>query len=374
MAEAWQEKPKDPKQAKAEQKHQDELKADAELGAKYAERADKELKPSKNQEYIDRVQRIGGELADIANKNRVETTWGDKRLNPYAYRFKVVEKEEVNAFSLPGGFIYVYEGLVKYCESDDELAGVLAHEIAHASMRHLATLQREQSKVDLFTLPLILISLLSGGDAGSAGITLGTLANQALASGWGQNAERAADYGGFQYMVRSRYNPVGMLTFMEKLARDQRSIEAIDWGIYRTHPPSKERAMSLQGFILGQRLPLKRSAVTTSFRVIPKIEDKGGVAMHFNTRVLFRLGGPNALDRAERISATLNDFFDEVPELYVVGMSGESTVTYRQRPLFQLTDVDAELTGLTLAQTTAGAVRSIKRELYMLAFRVWDAR
>lgn len=374
---AWQDKAKaDQKAEKDAKRHQEDLKNDVELGKKYSEQADKELKASTNQEYIDRVARIAGELALIARTTQVECTWGDKRLNPYEYNFKVVENKEVNAFSLPGGYIYVYDGLLKYVESDDELAGVLAHEISHASFRHLATLQREQSKLDIFTLPLILISILAGGSnssGGTAGVLLGNLANQALASGWGQNAERAADYGGFQYMARSKYNPVGMLTFMEKLARDQRALESLDLGIYRTHPPSRERASAIERYILEAKLPLKRSAVATSFRVETKPDDKGGIVLQFNRRPLIKLGGDDALKRADELAPRLNDFFDSVPELYDVVLSG-STVNYRGAPLLSVTEDDAKVQGLRLDEAAQSALRSIKRELYMLAFRVWDAR
>ncbi len=117
---------------------------------------------------------IGGELAAIANASKVRTTWGDKRLNPFEYTFKVVE-EDVNAFSLPGGYIYIYEGLVKYAESDDELAGVLAHEIAHASMRHVATMQREAGKLSAMQNPLILAAILIGGAKGGDAMMVGQL-------------------------------------------------------------------------------------------------------------------------------------------------------------------------------------------------------
>jgi|CXWL01.1.fsa_nt_gi predicted Zn-dependent protease len=361
-------------QTKEEIRHQEDLKGDAELGKKYAERADKELKASKDQAAIDRVNRVAGELASIANANAITVLWGDKRLNPYAYQIKVVEKDEVNAFSLPGGYIYVYDGLLKFCDSDDELAGVLAHEIAHASCRHLATLQKEQSKVDIFTLPLILISLLAGGEAGSGGIMLGTLANQALASGWGQNAERAADYAGFQYILKSKYNPVGMLTFMEKLGRNQRTLEAIDWGIYRTHPPSKERATAIESYIMGAQLPVKRSQVSTDYRAAVAVDVKGAISLKFATRTLFPLGGDQAKARADALIPVLNDFFDNVPDLFEVSVSGKSTITYRRQPLLTLTEADASAANVSLDELTGSAARAIKRELYLLAFRVWDSK
>src|SRR5687768_1246237 len=89
-----------------DKRHEKDMKHDVDLGAKYALEIEKELKFSKNQEMIDRVKRVGGVIAEIARKNQVKVTWGDKRLNPFAYRFHVVEDKNVNAFSIPGGFIY----------------------------------------------------------------------------------------------------------------------------------------------------------------------------------------------------------------------------------------------------------------------------
>lgn len=376
---AWQEQSKeDQKAAKAKQAHEKDLKSDAEIGAKYAAEADKQLKASTNQEVIDRVNRIGQSLAEIANKTAVKVSWGDKRLNTYKYTFKVVEKPEVNAFSLPGGFIYVFDGLVKYVESDDELAGVLAHEIAHASLRHLATLERERSKLDLLTLPMILVSIVAGasgdGNTGAGVMTLTQLITQANSSGWGLKAEESADYAGFQYMQKSGYDPVGALTFMEKLARDQRAIEAIDWGIYRTHPPSRERASNLERLLKDANLPIQRSKVATSFRALTVSKESGEVDIQFNGRNLLTLGGQDAKQRAEALVPKLNGFFDQVPDLFDVSMGPDGEIYWRREVLLQVQPKDAEIQKASVELATAGVLKSIKRELYLLAYRIWETR
>jgi len=161
-----------------EAKHQRDIDNDIKLGKDYSADVDKETKPSEDKAIVERVQRIGNELAEIANATPITALWGDKRMSKFPYVFKVIQGKDVNAFSLPGGTIYVYEGLVKYVESDDELAGVLSHEISHASLRHVATLQREQSKLSIIQLPLLLLTLLSGQlpglDQPSAPLTFGS--------------------------------------------------------------------------------------------------------------------------------------------------------------------------------------------------------
>ena len=358
---------------KADARHKKDLEGDAELGKKYSAEADKEYKLSKDEEANKRLQRIGAEIAAIANQKKVETLWGDPRLNKFEYTFKLVEGKDVNAFSLPGGYIYFFEGLLKYAESDDEIAGVMAHEVAHASLRHVWALQREQSRISAIQIPLIIAAILAGGaeGAGSA-LTLGGLVGTALTSGWSVKAEKAADFAGFQYMEDSKYNPVGMLTFMERLARDERSAPSVDWGIYRTHPPGRERAESLHDYLRKAGVPIRRSAVTTTFRtqVVPGENDT--VDLTFGKRKLVSLSGKDALERADAAAKKLNAFFDAEPELFEVQVSADGTVTGKRNTLFKLTPADAAASKSSIDQLKTQTLTNIRTAIYGLSFRIWN--
>lgn len=352
--------------------HAEDLKRDAEAGRKYSAEIDKELKPTKNAEYQERVNRIGADLAKIANANAVRVSWGDRRLNPFEYTFKVVQGEDVNAFSLPGGIIYIYDGLVKYAESDHELAGVVAHEISHAAFRHVATLQREANRLSVIQIPLILAAIFGGGSgAGVGALQVGSLATQAITSGWSQKAEIAADYGGLQYMVLSNYNPTGILTFMERLARDERSRPFIDWGIYRTHPPSQERAQNLITALRAAGVPIRRSQVTTTFRTQVKPGD-GVVELWFAGRRLAGLAGPEALARADAAAVRLDAFFDEVPELFHVQPGEDGLIEGKGRPLLEVTADDASAAKMTAPELKERTIRNLRAALFGLAYRIWD--
>jgi beta-barrel assembly-enhancing protease len=361
------------------QRLEEDLKADVEIGKKASAEVDKEFKASKNQEYIEQVARISKDLADVANVTPVDVLWGDKRLARFEYVFKVIESKEkddqVNAFSLPGGYIYVFEGLIKYAESDHELAGVLAHEIAHASLRHLATLQREANKLQLIQLPAILAAIFSGGRVGGDLMILTQLVGVAKGSGWSQSAEMAADYAGFQYMAKSAYNPVGMLTFMERLARDKSMLEsAFDWGIYRTHPPTRERAEALSGYLQKAEIPIRRSLVSTTNRTVAKATPEGKVELHFGGKALFAFAGEDAKARADRAAERLNAFFDTVPELYEVSFTDEGEVVGRREVLFRITDEDASAAKKSVSELSAETIKALKRAMFLLAYRIWDAR
>ncbi|MEX2242739.1 MAG: M48 family metalloprotease [Fimbriimonadaceae bacterium] len=354
-------------QVQVDPKHQENLKNDVELGKSVAKQIEKELKFSENEEYKERVQRIGQEIAAIANTTRVKVTWGDKRLSPYEYHFFVVKGEDVNAFSVPGGYIYIYEGLVEFSESDDELAGVIAHEVAHASFRHIATMQKEQAKLDWISLGAILAAIWSPRDAGNILVPAG-FAIQGVQSGWSVDAEESADFGGLQYIMRSKYNPLGTLTFMERLAYRDVHKPRIDWGIFRTHPPSEERAKTLVGELRALNVPFNRSSVTKSLRATNKIGDTG-IELWFGDTKVHVFSGDTAQTRADRASDHLNEFFDRIPALYELQARGQALYGSNRR-LFEIEADDAQAQGKSVEKSTSDAVQALKRALFDLAYRV----
>lgn len=361
-------------QAQADEaKHQSDLKADSEYGKKMSVDAEKQFKTSENKEYQSRVQRIGNEIAAIARVTPVEVTWGDKRLNPFDYKFKVLQGKDVNAFSLPGGYIYVFEGLMKYVETDDELAGILGHEISHAAFRHIHYLQHEQGKIDTLTIPLILAAILKGGANAGNGVVFGQLLNVALGSGWSLKAEQAADYGGFQYLIKSKYNPTAMLTVMERLARDERNSPRIDYGIFRDHPPSRERANAIVYQLNVRHIPIRRSAVTTSLRATAKKTDKGAFDIFFGPSKLTTIAGKDAEARAQTAVTKLNEMYDSTPELYEVRLDG-SDIQFKNRTVLSLNGDDATAVGKPLNDVSEQTYRAVRGALFSLTFSVWDER
>ena len=360
------------KAQKAERQHQEDLKHDRELGDKYAADVAKEMKFSKNQEYVDRVRHVGGTIAAIANKTPIVSLWGDKRLNPFDYHYDVIEGKDVNAFSLPGGHIYVYEGLMAQIESDDELAGVLAHETAHASLRHVATLQRQSNRMQSLTLPLVLLAILTGGASAAAG-TLGvtSLVQQGIGSGWSVKAEEAADYGGFQYMLKSPYDPTGMLTFMEKLARRNVVQDSLNWGIYKSHPPSRERADTLIAEMNKAHVPIRRSKVAASLRTVCRDAVGGNVELVFSGRTLATFAGSDAKARASAAADRVNLFFDGGPEMFELKTGPDGTILGDNAPLFRVTPVDASSVNQTVPERQAETMKAMRFALYATGGRVW---
>ncbi len=366
VATAWQD---------ADKVFQKDLENDKTVGKKYSLQVEKEYKLSTDVEMQKRVQRIGGEMAAIANSTHAIATYGDKRFAHFDYSFKVIQQSDPNAFSLPGGFVYVHEGLLKFAESDDELAGVLAHEIAHAAFRHVAVIQREAGKLEALQIPLILAAVLLGKGGAAIGTTamMTELTGTALVNGWSVDAEKAADYGGFQYMIKSNYDPTGMITFMERLAKEDR-LHDQNWGIYRTHPPSKLRADALSQEMAKLGLPIRRSRVSPAYRAAVRPADNGAIEIMFGNRRLVTMTGNDALTRADAAVAHLNGFFDTVPELFEVRPGEDGVILGGREPLIAVTHEDAVAAKVSIADLQAATIKNIRSALFTLAYRVWDGR
>lgn len=363
----------DAKKLREIQAFERELNEDRRIGKEAAEFYDKEYHGTKDPAAQKRVEEIGAKLALIANsQSGFSTLWGEKRHFALEYRFKVVDSKDINAFSLPGGYIYVYDGLVKFAQSDDELAGVLAHEICHASQRHLAYMQKEQAKLGAVQIPLILASILTGSNAG---LMAGSLVGTAVTNGWGVKAEESADNGGVQLMIATGYNPTAMITFMERLQMEQGTIEkVVDLGILRTHPPSRKRADSIEAYMKSNAIPVRRSAVTSAFRVTASEFKPGTYLLKFGERKLFAVGGDNPKARAVALSKVLNDFFDTVPEMYEITIGDQGEVFGRNKLLVRFDEDDAEVNAATIQKMQEDASKALRSCAFSLAYHIWEGR
>jgi Zn-dependent protease with chaperone function len=164
-----------------------------------------------------------------------------------AYTFKVVNSPEINAFALPGGFIYVNRGLIETAETQNELAGVLGHEIGHVVARHGA---EQAARSGLVQSGLgILGGLLGRGNAS----TIGQTAAQMVASGvfmkFGREAERQADQLGARMLYDAQFRPQGMVSFFERLAGLEKTQPNVVQKFFSSHPSPAERSHNVSELI-----------------------------------------------------------------------------------------------------------------------------
>ena len=132
----------------------------------------------------------------------------------YPFTFKVVDDASLNAFALPGGYVFVNRGLIEIAEEEDELAGAMAHEIAHVAARHMT---RQATRSDLARLLSAPANVLLGGWGGYAARQSAGVALPAALLSFSREYESEADYLGVQYMYAAGYDPNGAISIFEKM-------------------------------------------------------------------------------------------------------------------------------------------------------------
>jgi predicted Zn-dependent protease len=281
-------------------------------------------------------------------------------LKAFKYTFKVVDDKDVNAYSLPGGFIYVHKGLIDAVHSDDELAGVLAHEIAHAAHHHVVKLLHEQDKINRFVVPLEILAVAAavakrgGGDGVQGALMAGQLYTTARVNGYGIEAEKDADHAGLLLMTHSKYNPVGLYSFMIRLAALERQRSTGDLGIYRTHPPAPERVQSAKNLLIQLNIPIRLADVDPYIRAtVTSVKNSGVDMAEIKVRgiMICRVIGDDGIPAAERaaeIGKKLTALIDDRLQPFEVKVSRDQLrIMFRNQPL--LNDTDAAAQNKTLA-------------------------
>lgn len=304
---------------------------------------------------VDRVKNIGKKIADVANVTPLKAMYGSSELVPYTYQFFVVDDPDINAFSLPGGYIYINKGLLNYIQSDDELAGVLGHEIIHAAHHHVMKLQKEQSKLNNQLLIGALITLVARVPTVDMMNLLQGFQMVAIqkVNGFGQTAERDADASGLIISQKAGYNPVGMLTFMERLARDQQLRPDVELGIFRTHPPERERVEAFVTQLKEMKIPINRRAVTNILKVevraVSVATNVSASEVLLDKRIIFRTA---SADRAKDVADRLNKILDKGAQVYDVSRKGTEVLVMGET-LFTITDQESTLPGSPSSDTIA---------------------
>ena len=309
---------------------------------------------------LSRVTTIGARLANVANKTVIPATYGTENRTPYTYRFHIVDDKDVNAFALPGGWLYVNKGLLDYVQSDDELAGVLAHEVIHAAHHHILKLQKEQDKLNTQLAIGAIAAIFAKVPVADTGNLITGLQLVALqkVNGYSQQAERDADGAGFELTRLAGFNPVGALTFMERLARDQRNRPEVDLGIFRTHPPEKQRVASLKSKLDLAAIPINRRQTTNQLRlsVLPAKNQSVIFELQLDGRVVL-----TSTDKAylTQVSSVLDKALDVPTELFDVTKSS-SSVLIRGNIVFTIRSSDLKLgqNPETVADKARDAIRA----------------
>ena len=226
-----------------------DLDKEQKLGKKLSEDIEKKYEVVEDSQKNLLIRQIGNKLAKVSE------------LKGMNYHFKILNIEGPNAFSIPGGYIYVTYDLFDYIQSDDELAGILAHEIAHVIHNHALKQTRDNTKFTLLTILAVLLT--REPDVGVLGkLTTITLLNQ-----YSREYEEEADLTAINLLVKAGYNPVGFLTFLERLYTREMFKPEVNLGIFQTHPETENRVNYVKDKLKERGIDIDRRATTDYLKV-----------------------------------------------------------------------------------------------------------
>ena len=197
------------------------------IGEGMAKRLEKKYPLDEDVKTSQYVDRIGQRVAQTGDRPNLE------------YHFKVLDIKQVNAFALPGGFVYVTKGLLDRA-NEDELAAVLGHEIGHIAARHGTKKLQSQLGYNLLSALIFRESRYKDMER-----SLDTAANL-ISLGYSRDDELLADRLGTLYSYRAGYNLRGMLSFLEKLKKMEKQQPSLLTVLLSTHPPTSERIKAVE--------------------------------------------------------------------------------------------------------------------------------
>jgi hypothetical protein len=339
--------------------------AEAELGKRTAEQIEKEIKLVKDEKAIARLNGIVAEIAPFTERPDV------------VYSCKILDTGALNAQSIPGGLIYITKGLLDAVESDHELAGVLAHEIAHNSLHHAKKLMERQKNASMVQVASMLALIYMNRDQSIPAadiLTMSELVKQALVNGYTVELEAEADAHGVAYLAGTKkYDPVGLLSVILGFQQIDLHHPEMEMGYLKTHPYSDERRKALEKTMRDRHLPINLWNVV-NFRatvVPPKKTDTGHVLRLGDVNLFtFEVGGEggDAAARAAAAAAAINRrLLASYVQQYDVSSDlrdNQLAITIRGVTVFTLTDADATAANLKLSTLGAFVVSNIKTALW----------
>ncbi|MEW6075440.1 MAG: Maf family nucleotide pyrophosphatase [Candidatus Omnitrophota bacterium] len=208
---------------------------EVQMGRSVANQIEKEYKLADDPLIQKRVQDIGKKIAAVADRKDID------------YTFKVLDDDEVNAVSLPGGFIYVFKGVLDKVRNDDELAAVLAHEVGHVVARH--SIKKLQAMTGYSVLMILASQAPQGADVANAA----EAAFVTILLGYARDDELLADQLGARYTKAAGYNPAAMISFLQTLEDVNRRKPLRPKSYLKTHPyvPDRIRVVKQE---LGEKI------------------------------------------------------------------------------------------------------------------------
>ena len=310
------------------------------------------------------------EVVEDLNQNLLITEIGNKlakasELKGMNYHFKILNIEGPNAFSIPGGYIYVTYDLFDYIQSDDELAGIIAHEIAHIIHNHALKQTRDNTK---YTLLTILAALLTGEPDVAV---LGKLTTITFLNQYSREYEEEADLTATDLLIKTGYNPVGFLTFLERLYTREMFKPEVNLGIFQTHPETEDRINYVKDMLIEKGIDIDRRVTTDYLKVDIKYtyeESFCNAAIYIDNTTILNLTFPighelyyKTIETAQNLDKFLS--IDLAPyEINVLAEGTTTTLSIRNNKIISLDDSETvyfERTAEDVLQETKNKIRQV---------------
>ncbi|HUB03330.1 MAG TPA: M48 family metallopeptidase [Terriglobales bacterium] len=205
------------------------LETEIKVGKQYSMQVDNSVKMVTDPVVNEYVNRIGQNLVRNSDAQ-------------VPFTIKVIDSDEINAFALPGGFFYVNSGLILAADEEAELAGVMAHEIAHVCARHAMRQMTRYNMAQIATIPLIFV----GGGIGYAVYEGAGLGLPLTFMKFQRNFEAEADFLGLQYMYKTGYDPQAFISFFEKIQAKEKKKPGAVAKAFASHPQTPDRIEASQ--------------------------------------------------------------------------------------------------------------------------------
>ncbi|HUS18625.1 MAG TPA: M48 family metallopeptidase [Terriglobales bacterium] len=205
------------------------LEKEIRMGKEYAQMVEQSAKLVQDPVVNEYVNRIGQNLVRNSDAK-------------VPFTIKVIDSDEINAFALPGGFFYVNSGLILAADEEAELAGVMAHEIAHVAARHGTRQMTRGQWANFASLPLIFI----GGGIGYAARSIAQIGLPLTFMSFSRGFESEADYLGTQYMYATGYDPQAAISFFEKVQAKEKKKPGSLAKAFSSHPQTPDRIQGIQ--------------------------------------------------------------------------------------------------------------------------------
>jgi predicted Zn-dependent protease len=199
---------------------------EVQMGAQYATQIDTQLPIVRDAQVVSYINTLGNSLAKLADTRGL------------VWRFAVVDSKEVNAFAVPGGWVYINRGLIARAQTMDELAGVVGHEIGHITLRHSVQQMQQSQRVGGGLMALCTLTKVCESGAGQTAINLG---GSALFASFSRQDEAQADDEGVRTLVKAGIDPQGMPKMFRILLSERQSNPGAVDAFFSTHPLAEDR-------------------------------------------------------------------------------------------------------------------------------------